>query len=168
MPRHLDHCHLHAEADAEIRHLPQARVTSRLDLSFGAALAKTARHDDAVNVFEVRARIALLEKLGIEPIDIDADALAYAAMGQRFHQRLVGVFEVCVFSDDCDRDIPVRMGDAVRNLPPNIQGRFRRIVNAERRQNFVVEALRMIGKRNIINVVGIEGLDHGAFADVTE
>src|SRR5262249_13244729 len=51
MPRHLDHGHLHSKTNAEIGHLTDPRVAGGLDLALGAALAETARHDDAVDVF---------------------------------------------------------------------------------------------------------------------
>src|SRR5262249_43469056 len=51
----LDHRHLHAETDAEIRHLTLARELRRLDLAFRAALAETARDENAVDVFEERS-----------------------------------------------------------------------------------------------------------------
>jgi hypothetical protein len=46
----LDHRHLHAEADAEERHVALARELDRVDLALGAALAEAARHQDAVHV----------------------------------------------------------------------------------------------------------------------
>src|SRR5262245_30194945 len=49
----VDHRHLHAEADAEIRHAADSRVARRPDLAFGAALAEPARHEDAVHVLEI-------------------------------------------------------------------------------------------------------------------
>src|SRR5262245_42518085 len=50
----VDHRHLHAEADAEIRHAADPRVARRLDLAFGAAFAESARHEDAVYVLQIR------------------------------------------------------------------------------------------------------------------
>src|SRR5207253_5258279 len=44
----LDHRHLHAEADAEERHVALARELHRMDLAFGAALAEAAGHQDAM------------------------------------------------------------------------------------------------------------------------
>ncbi len=63
MPRRLDHRHLHAEADAEIRHLALAGEARRLDLALGAALAEAARHQDAVDALEMLDRVLLLEDL---------------------------------------------------------------------------------------------------------
>src|SRR3990172_12140699 len=41
----LDHRHLHAEANAEIRHAAEARESRGADLAFGAALAEAAGHE---------------------------------------------------------------------------------------------------------------------------
>ena len=50
--RKLDHRHLHAKADAEIRNAVRARVVHGLNLAFDAALAETARHQDRVGPVE--------------------------------------------------------------------------------------------------------------------
>src|SRR5688572_15757816 len=67
----LDHRHLHAEADAEIRDLALARKARRIDLAFRATLAEAAGHQDAVNAFQVLDRVLALEDLGIDPVEID-------------------------------------------------------------------------------------------------
>ena len=55
--RAFDAGHLHAEADAEERHLALAREANRGDLAFRAALAEPAGHQDAVHRLE-RAAIS--------------------------------------------------------------------------------------------------------------
>src|SRR3954447_22717749 len=48
--RRLDDRHLHAETNAEIRHLALTRETRGENLSLGTALAEAARHENAVDV----------------------------------------------------------------------------------------------------------------------
>src|ERR1700751_3105164 len=48
--RSLDHGHLHAEADAEIRHVALACELGRTNFPLGAALAESARHQNAIDV----------------------------------------------------------------------------------------------------------------------
>src|SRR5690606_22702452 len=48
----LDAGHLHAEADAEVRHLALAGELGSEDLAFRAALAEAAGHEDAVDLLE--------------------------------------------------------------------------------------------------------------------
>src|SRR5690606_5473678 len=48
----LDHRHLHAEADAEERHLVLAREASREDLALRAAFTEPAGDQDAVDILQ--------------------------------------------------------------------------------------------------------------------
>ena len=78
--RSLDNRHLHAEADTEIRNVALARKARRLDLAFGAALAEAARHQNAVDLFEERRRVFVLEYVGFDPVEIDLDLVGDAAV----------------------------------------------------------------------------------------
>ena len=123
--RRLDHRHLHAEADAEIRHVALARELRRADFSLGAALAEAARHQDAVDVLEERRRVLLLEHLGLDPVEIDLDLVGDAAMRERLDQRFVGVLHAGVLADDGDGDVAFRIADAlVDQLPAREVGRL--------------------------------------------
>ena len=106
--RGLDHRHLHAEADAEIRHVALARELRRADLALRAALAEAAGHQDAVDVFEERRRVLVLEHLALDPVEIDLHLVGDAAMRQRLDQRFVGVLHAGVFADDGDGDRRLR------------------------------------------------------------
>src|SRR3954447_18160747 len=84
MPRRLDDRHLHPETDAEIRHLPLARETHRLDFPLRAALAKAPGHEDRVDILKAAHRLLLgLEDLRIDPVELDADVVGDAAMRHR-------------------------------------------------------------------------------------
>src|SRR5262249_10659442 len=48
--RELDHRRLHAEADAEVRHVALARVTRGLDLALDTSLAEATGHENAVGL----------------------------------------------------------------------------------------------------------------------
>src|SRR6516162_4360008 len=91
IPRRLDHGHLHAEANSEIRHATLARELRGANLSLGAALTKSARHQNAVNMFKKRYRILVLEHLAFDPIKIDLDLVGYPAMRERLDQRLISI-----------------------------------------------------------------------------
>ena len=56
--REVGHRRMHAVADAKIRHAMLARVASRRDLALEAALAETARHEDAVGVLQQLRAVA--------------------------------------------------------------------------------------------------------------
>ena len=111
--RRLDHRHLHAEADAEIRHVALARELRRPDLALGAALAEAARHQDAVDVLEERRRVLALEHLALDPVEVDLDLVGDAAVGQRLDQRFVGVLEAGVLADHGDGDLAFGIVDAL-------------------------------------------------------
>src|SRR5690606_11935886 len=55
----LDHRHLHAEADAEVRDLVLAGVAHGGDLAFHAAQAETTRNKDGVDAFEQASALGL-------------------------------------------------------------------------------------------------------------
>ena len=166
--RGLDHRHLHAEADAEIRHVALARELRRADLALGAALAEAAGHQNAVDVFEERRGILVLEHLALDPVEIDLHLVGDAAMRQRLDQRFVGVLHAGVLADDGDGHRAFGIADALVDDVPALQRRrnFRR--DAERGQHLVVEAGGVIGLRHGVDVVDVARLDHGAFAHVAE
>src|ERR1700677_4105195 len=56
----LDDRHLHAEADAEVRHFALAREPRRQDLALGAARSEAAGHEDAVHPLEPWRRVSAL------------------------------------------------------------------------------------------------------------
>src|SRR5688572_22631616 len=80
--RRLDHRHLHAEADAEERHLALAGKTDRRDLALRATLAEAARHQDAMHVLQPGDSVLALEHLGIDPVEMHADIVGDAAMAE--------------------------------------------------------------------------------------
>src|SRR4030081_2270441 len=98
--RRLDHRHLHAEADAKIGYVALACELRRADFALRAALAEAAGHQNAVDVFEKRRGILVLEHLALDPVEIDLHLVGDAAMRQRLDQRFVGVLHAGVFADD--------------------------------------------------------------------
>ena len=140
--RRLDHRHLHAEADAEIRHVALARELRRADLAFRAALAEAARHQDAVDVLEERRGILLLEHLGLDPVEIDLHLVGDAAVRERLDQRFVGVLHAGVLADDRDRDLAFRIADALVDRAASASGRARRRHRCRRPPALRCRALR--------------------------
>lgn len=74
----FENCHLHAEADAEIRHLALAGKAGCIDLALCAALAETAGNKDAMDLFKPRSRILLFEDLRFDPLELDLDLIGDA------------------------------------------------------------------------------------------
>ena len=120
--RRLDHRHVHAKADAEIRHPPLASKAGRFDHAFGAALAETAGDQDAVDPFELMDRLGLgLEHLRIDPVEIDPDIVGEPAMGHRLGQRLIAVGKMGVLADDGDRHPPFGPVDQIDDVIPAVE-----------------------------------------------
>ena len=168
VPRRLDHRHLHAEADAEIRDLALAREPRRADLALGAALAKAARHQNAVDMFEERRRVLVLEHLAFDPVEIDLDLVGDAAVRQRLDQRLIRILHAGIFADDGDGDVAFGIADALVDETPGRQIGLGRSLDAEGGEHFAVETAGVIGLGHRIDVVDVARLDHGAFAHVAE
>src|SRR5262249_10942036 len=80
VPRRLNDSHLHAKADAEIRHAALARKTRRTDFALGAALAESARHQNAVHMFEKRHRVLALKHFALDPVEIDLHLIGHATV----------------------------------------------------------------------------------------
>ena len=87
---------------------------------------------------------------------------------ERFVQRFVGVLEAGVFADDGDRDVALRIADALVDRRPAQQIGLSRFLDSECRQHLTVEARGMIGRRHRVNVVHVACLDHRALTHIAE
>src|SRR6516225_9766735 len=166
--RGFDDCHLHSEANPEIWQLALARELNGPDFPFGAALAEAARDQNAVHVLEKRRRILALEHLGFDPIEIDADLVGDAAVGERLDQRLIGVFEAGIFADDGNRHIAFRVANALVDETPAREIRFAFGFDPEGREYLAVEPGLMIGLRHRVDIVRVARFDHRARTYVAE
>ena len=90
MPGEFDGGHLHAQADAEVRHFVLARKTRCTDLAFNTALAKTAGHQNAVELGQTRDVVGR-EGFGIDVLNDDLGVVLHASVAYRFVERLVAV-----------------------------------------------------------------------------
>src|ERR1700691_2317982 len=167
MARRLDHRHLHAEADAEIRYFPVPREPCRLDLALGAAFAEAARNQNAVDAFEMHDRVFLLEDFRIEPVELDPDIVGYPAMGQRLGQRFIAVGQMGVFAHHGDGDRAFGLTDARHDLAPARQIGVAR-VEAEMPAHLAVEAVGVIGHRHLVDGVDVERGDDALFPQVAK
>src|SRR3984893_6716776 len=165
--RRLDHRHLHAEADAEIRHLAFAGKAHRLDLAFRTTFAEAAGNQDAVNRPKMLDRVFLLEDLAVEPAEPHLDPIGNAAVGERFGQRLVAVEQVGVLADDGDVDFAFGPADAGDDLLPACEVGLD-LENAEMIADRAVEALQVVGIGHVIDGVDVERGNDAAVPDIAE
>ncbi len=159
---------MHAEADAEIRHVALSGELRRADLALGAALAEAAGHQDAVDMLEKRRGILVLEHFALDPVEIDLHLVGDAAMRQRLDQRFIGVLHAGIFADDGDGDVAFGIAHPLVDDVPALQRRRNFWGDAERRQHLVVEAGGVVGLGHGVDVVDVAGFDHGAFAHIAE
>src|SRR5262249_34283672 len=119
--RVFDHQRLHAEADAEVRHLALPRVADRIEHAIDAALAEPARHQDAVERFELALPLIAGHTLGFNPVDVHLQLMRQTAVQQRFFQALVGIFVLDIFADDGDMNFAHRVIQPVEHCVPLAQ-----------------------------------------------
>ena len=97
-----------------------------------------------MHVLQVGRGIFLLEGLRLDPLQVDLHLVGDAAMDERLVQRFVGVLEPGVFADHRDIHLAVRIGDGLGDLPPALEVRLRRVLDAEGGEHFAVEPLFVI------------------------
>ena len=135
----------------------------------GAALAKAARQNDAVNPFEniERPRV-VIELFGVDQADGDLDVVGDPAMAERLSDRFVRIRNVGVLSDKRHADFAVRIVDRLRNALPTRQVRLRRVGDPEVADHFLIETFGVVGRRHVIDVPDVAGLDDAGGAHVAE
>ena len=77
----------------------------RTNLSFNAAVAVAARHQDAVHASQLcgeDGRLGIIESLGIHPADAHIDAVRPTGVAQRLGDREVGIRKFGVLANDGD------------------------------------------------------------------
>src|SRR5262245_9396835 len=84
--RGFHHGHLHSETNSEIRHIALAGELNGLDFALRATLAKSARNEDAIDMFKKRRRILVLKHLGLDPVEIGLHLVGDATVRKRFDQ----------------------------------------------------------------------------------
>src|SRR5262249_16347614 len=116
-----DHGHLHAKANTEIGYVALARELRRLDLAFGAALAETTGHEDAIHVFEKWRRILVLEHLALDPVEIHLHLVRDAAIRHRPDQRLIRILHARILADNGGGAVAFGIADALVDGVPALQ-----------------------------------------------
>src|SRR5437763_1556340 len=159
---------MQTKTNAEEWDAPLARKLHSPDFAFGAALAETARDQDAVHLLEIDRRIIALENLAVDPLHLHAHVIGKAAMGQSIGKRFVRILYLHVLADDGDAHLALRILHAVDHAPPTRKIRLRRVLDAEHLQHLGVEALRMIAERRFVNRCEIGRGDDAFGTDVAE
>ena len=120
----FDDGHLHAKADAEIRHFAFTGELCGFDFTFGATLAKTARNQNSMEPLQMWRGVLMIKYFCVDPFHIHFNAIGHAAMGERFFDRLIGIFELGIFTDNGDFDLAFGIVHPVLYIDPFAQLRF--------------------------------------------
>ena len=120
IPGKLDTRSLHAQTNTEIRDFFLASITNCNQHAFNAPLAEASGHENTVVVgqlFFVSA-VAGFQSFRLNPVHMQLQIVGQRAVDQRLFQRLVGVFVLDVLADDANRDLSLRVIDAVNDVFP--------------------------------------------------
>ena len=158
--REVDHGELHPEADTEERDLALARDPRRVDLALDAANAEAAGDQDAVGLLQQLATLLVVERLGVDPEDLDLGAVVDARVLERLDHGQVGVLELHVLADERDAHVLLRLGRAAHGRLP-VAELGRRRLGLEVVEDQVVHALRPEHQRHLVDVVDVARGDHG-------
>src|SRR4051794_3847504 len=159
---------LHAEADAQVWHTVLACVTRRADLALYSTDAEAARHQDAVDRLELRLGSGQIERLDIDPLDLDLAAVMGARVLERLDHRQVGVLELRVLAGHRDPDGLVGLVAAAHHALPLRQVRRLLDVDPEVRQDLVVDALGAEVERHLVDRVRVARGDDAVDRQVRE
>ena len=141
--RRLDHRHLHAEADAEIRHVARSRANfaawilpsvPRSPKPPGTRMPLTSSRNGA-GVF-------VLEDLAFDPFEIDLDIVGDAAMRRAPRSATYRRPSCRIFADNGDGDLAFGIAHALVDEMPAREIRARRAFRCRKRR-----ALRCRGRR---------------------
>ena len=89
--RELDGRDLHAEAEAEVGNLVHASEGRGANFPLDAAVAETARHQNARHIFQKLRRVCRLDLLGINKHKVDAAVVRGGGVRERLVDAFVGV-----------------------------------------------------------------------------
>ena len=108
----LHHCHLHPQADAEVRHHILPGVAAGGDHALDAPVAEAPGHQHPGAAGEDLGRVFIGDGLGVHPPDVHHRVVGGAGVVQGLHHGEVGVVELGVLAHQGDGHMALR-----RQLP---------------------------------------------------
>ena len=165
-PRHaqdvageLDRHDLHPQAQPETGQIVLPGVGGRSDLALDPPFAEAAGDHDAVQVVEAVGGQQPLDVLGLDPLDGHVGTVVEPGVLEGLDHRQVGVGQADVLADDPDPGREVRLTDPTHQVVPFLQVRLD-LGQAEDAAHDLVEALVVEHQRDVVEAVGIGGVDH--------
>ena len=161
------HCHLHAEADAEKRHLVLPAVADGLDLALNASLAEAARHQYRVGGAEGFLHVLRGQLFRVDPVDVHLHLIADAAVAERLRNAEVGIPQVDVFAHHGNADRFLGVEGGIHHGNPS--GKIRSCgIQAEMLADDLVQLFVMERQRHCVQGRQVQVLHHVFLRHVAE
>src|SRR5436190_87245 len=167
VPRVFDGGPLEAVADPEIGDAALARNLRRAHHAARAAVAEAAGHQDAVGAVEELLAAGLLERFGLDPADVDLQAVLEPAVVQGFVQALVRILVTDVLADDVNRQLVGGIADPVDQIAPVLHLRFG-LRQVQALEDDAVEPFLGEHRRHLVDARHVPGGDDRLGVDVAE
>ena len=106
VPGKLHHRHLHAQADAKVRHAVLPGVPAGQDHALHAPVAEAAGHQHTGHISQHRVQILRRQRLGVHPADIHHRVVGGAGVVQRLHYGQICVVELGVLAHQGNGHLP--------------------------------------------------------------
>jgi len=164
MPPDFDDRKLHPQAQAEKGYLLLPCVFYGIDLSLNATIAEAARHQDAVDIEQVRGN-ALFDVFGVDVADVDLAVIRNPAVNKGLIEALVRILEFHVLPDEGDVDLFFRVLYGVADgLPLERSGFLAQIL----RSCVIFSSVPRCGSEETHSDVGVLGGNYGVLFHVAE
>ena len=159
---------LHAEAQAEIRHVVFARVLSGQHFTFHAAFTKAAGHQNAVHLCQVHRGAVTFDVLGIHADNFDGTIVSAAGVGDCLIDAFVGVLQMDVLANHANPNAVRRLDDAFNDgLPFAHVGRLG--LEAQLLANEFIHLFALKHQWHLVNgMLHIDLLNHAVDRHITE
>jgi hypothetical protein len=89
-------------------------------------------------------------------------------MRERFGYGFIRIRHIDILADERDRDLAVRIMNAMRDSVPAVEFGRRRILQSEMREHFEIKPLLVIGGGHIVNMADIARFNDARRAHIAE
>ena len=163
----VDGHHLEAEAQTQAGQAVLPGIGGGVDFALDPPFAESARDHDSVQPAEQAVHHQALHALRLDPLDLHRRAVVDAGVVQRLHYRQIGVLERHVLADEPDAHRALGHLHSLGQLLPVGEIGFRDI-QAQDVAHHSVEALVVKHQGNLVDALGICGIDHRGNVNVAE
>ena len=163
----LDRRPLEAVADAEVRDALLAGDAGGPHHAARTPVAEPAGDEDAVGAGEQVVAAFGLERLRLDPLDVDAQPMPEAAVIERLVEALVGVLVPHVLADDVDAETVGGAPEALDERLPRVH-RALGIGQLQPSQHVAVEPLLTEDQRDLVDARHVLGSDYRVLVHVAE